>query len=171
MVMARRASLFQREIRVSLSSAAAELLVEKAQVLSEGQVEDQRFYGSTMMSLDLRRLETDVSDQVSAETTTRFSSLAAADKRLQKQTRELAVAEAERLCREPIRDAQVDVNVRADGPHLYIDMDIEADLRARPKSKPSKALEMMTRGGRRGAMRTSRLKTPTRQPLRKANQR
>ena len=128
MARARRASLFQRQVRVSLSSTAAALLVARAQVLSEGQIEHGRFYGSTMMSLDLRRLEDEVSDEVSAETANRFGALAAADPELLAHTRALGIAEAKRLAGSPIGEPQLDVRIRARGPHIQIDIDIEADL-------------------------------------------
>ena len=53
MARARRVSLFQREIRISLSSAALDILYNLAQVLSEGGVDGDAFYGSVMVTIDL----------------------------------------------------------------------------------------------------------------------
>lgn len=135
MASAHRASLFARRIEVALSSAAAELLIKNAQVLSEGQVEGGRFFGSTIVTLDLRRLEGEVSDAVSAETASRFGTLAADDRALQERTRSLAIAEASRLAGYPIRNPQVDVRVRARGPHIRIDIDVEANARKAGRRK------------------------------------
>jgi len=151
MLMARRASLFQREIRVALSSAATELLIDNAQVLSEGQVEEGRFFGSTMMSLDLRRLDSLVSDQLSAETTTRFGKLAATDEQLKAHSRRVAVSEAERLSGTSLREPQLDINVHSEGPTLHIDIDIEAELGVHLLGKPAKRRHGTIRNNRNSA--------------------
>jgi hypothetical protein len=130
MARAFRPSLFQRDIHYRLSSAAIELLFERAQVLSEGQIERGRYYGSTMISLDLNQLEDAIADVISAETAVRFGEVADRDPLLEARAQELGRAEARRLAGE-IHDPQIDIGVRTRGAHLYIDLDIEADLEGR----------------------------------------
>lgn len=128
MARAHRPSLFQKEIHHHLSSAAIELLFERAHVLSEGQVDRDRYFGSTMISLDLNRLEHEIADIISAETAARFGELAATDPSLAARAHAIGCAEARRLAGE-LFDPQVDVGVRTRGAQLYIDLDIEASLR------------------------------------------
>lgn len=128
MARARRPSLFQKEIHHRLSSAAVELLFDRAHVLSEGQVDGDRYFGSTMISLDLNRLEGDIADTISAETAARFGELAVKDPTLAARAHVVGCAEARRLAGE-ICDLQIDVGVRTRGAQLYIDLDIEASLR------------------------------------------
>jgi hypothetical protein len=127
MARAFRPSLFQRDIKYRLSSAAVELLFERAHVLSEGQIDRGRYYGSTMISLDLGRLEDAIADALTAETAVRFGELADRDPLLEARAQALGRAEARRLAG-AIRDPQIDVGVRSRGAHLYIDLDIEAEL-------------------------------------------
>ena len=128
MARAHRPSLFQKEIHQRLSSAAIELLFERAHVLSEGQVERGRYFGSTMISLDLDRLEGEIADIISTETAARFGELAGSDPILAARARAVGCAEARRLAGD-IDEPQVDVGVRTRGAQLYIDLDIEASLR------------------------------------------
>jgi hypothetical protein len=128
MARAWRASLFQRQLSYQLSSAAIELLIERAQVLSEGQIEGTRYFGSTMISLDLRRLEDEVSDPASAATARRLGDLAAEDSHLRRRAGELARAEAERLAGRRLERCQIDLSARARGAQLHIDLDVEARL-------------------------------------------
>ncbi|HUH04029.1 MAG TPA: hypothetical protein VML75_18660, partial [Kofleriaceae bacterium] len=62
LAMARRVSLFEREIRIKLSSAAIEILFDAASHLSEGQVEHGGFFGSVMVTIDLARAARLMSD-------------------------------------------------------------------------------------------------------------
>lgn len=130
MARAFRPSLFQRDINYRLSSAAVELLFDRAQVLSEGQVDRGRYYGSTMISLDLNRLEGDIADAITAETAVRFGTLADRDPLLAARASEIGRAEARKLAGE-LGDAQIDIGVRTRGAHVYIDLDIEAELGGR----------------------------------------
>jgi len=127
MVRAFRPSLFQKEIRHRLSSAGIELLFERAQVLSEGQIDRGRYFGSTMISLDLTRLEDAIADALTAETAARFGELAASDPLLDARAQSVGRAEARRLAGE-ISSPQIDVGIRTRGANLYIDLDIEAQL-------------------------------------------
>lgn len=128
MVLARRVSLFQREIRVRLSSAAIEILLEAASVLSEGGADDDRFFGSTMITIDLTRAADLVSDPCDEASARRLAELIGSDQRLLDRAREVAYGEALRLAGVPIADAQIDLHPRHAGVNLHLDMDIEAKL-------------------------------------------
>lgn len=128
MARAYRPSLFHRQLSFRLSSAAIELVIERAQVLSEGQLEARRYFGSTMLSLDLRRLEDEVSDPISVDTTRRLGVLAEGDPGLIERCRVLALAEAQRLAGRSLESCQIDARVRSRGVHLHIDLDVEATI-------------------------------------------
>ena len=125
MAMARRVSLFERRVQVRLSSAALDVLFDSAQVLTEGQVDAQRFVGSTMVTIDLARAASRVSDDCDAATARRVAELLAADERSRERAREIALAEARRRAGALVAPA-VDLRVRAAGNHLHLDLDVEA---------------------------------------------
>lgn len=126
MAAARRVSLFEREIRVGLSSAAVEILFQLASILSEGSGEDGGYFGSTMITIDLGRAAALVSDPCDAATVRRVAELLAADPRVRERARAVAAAEADRLAGRPLGRAQVDLRVRTSGHHLHMDVDVEA---------------------------------------------
>lgn len=126
MATARRVSLFEREIRVRLSSPAIEILFGLAQVLSEGQVDGGGYFGSTMVTIDLSRATGAVSDECDAATARRVADLLASDPRVRRRATELAIAEAEARAGCQLVSPQVDLRVRASGVHVQIDVDVEA---------------------------------------------
>ena len=124
MATARRVSLFEREIRVGLSSAAVEILFDLASILSEGAHEAGGFFGSTMVTIDLARATTLVSDACDAATVKRVAELIAADPRVRERARGIAAAEADRMAGARLRTPQIDVRARASGRHLHLDIDV-----------------------------------------------
>jgi hypothetical protein len=130
MVTARRVSLFQREIRMSLSSAAIEILFDLAAVLSEGHVEGEAYFGSTMVTFDLARASHLVSDPCDAAAARRLCDELAADPRLRARAHALAQAEAERIAGRPLAEVAVDLRTRASGAHIDLDLDVEARMAA-----------------------------------------
>ena len=126
MAVARRVSLFEREIRVGLSSAAVEILFQLASILSEGSRENGGYFGSTMITIDLGRAAALVSDPCDATTVRRVADLIAADPRVRDRARAVAAAEADRLAGAPLGRRQIDLRVRTSGQHLHIDVDVEA---------------------------------------------
>jgi len=129
MVTARRVSLFQRDVAVSLSSAAIDILFEKASVLSEGQVESSGYFGSTMITFDCARASDLISDACNPATVKRVGDLLGADERVRHRARSLGSAEADRLAGTRLFRAHVDMRVRASGNHLHIDLDVEGKTR------------------------------------------
>lgn len=128
MASASRVSLFARHIDVSLSSAAIDLLFDLAVVLSEGNVDGDSYYGSTMVTFDLARAATHVSDRCDAATVKRMGELLAGDERIKHRARLLGANEARRSAGLPLTSPQVDLRVNVSGNHLHLDLDVEAKL-------------------------------------------
>lgn len=125
MVSTRRVSLFQREIRVSLSSAAIEILFDLASILSEGLQERGAYFGSTMITFDLARASDLVVDPCDAAAARRLCDELSTDPRLRDRARAVAVTEAERIAGGRLVEASVDVRARASGAHIDLDLDVE----------------------------------------------
>jgi len=132
MARARRVSLFEREIRIRLSSAAVEILVQLGSVLSEGQVEEDCFFGSTMVTIDLGRAAPLVSDACGVATARRVGELITHDNRFRRRVKKLALAEALRSAGRPLTDVQIDMRVHQSGTQLQLDMDVEANVEEEP---------------------------------------
>ena len=123
-------SLFEREIRIGLSSAAIEILIDLGSLLSEGQIEDDLYFGSTMMTIDLARASALVSDTCDIATAHKVADLVVRDERVRERARAVAKREAERLAATELIDVQIDVRVNHSGSHLQLDMDVEASVAA-----------------------------------------
>lgn len=128
MASARRVSLFEREIRVRLSSSALEILFDIAAVLSEGGVDGDGYFGSTMITIDLARAGALVSEECDASTARRVCELLSSDRRVAERARRIALDEARARAARPLLRPQVDMSVRATGAHLQIDLDVEASV-------------------------------------------
>jgi len=127
MAAVRRISLFRREIRESVSPAAMEVLFASASRISEGQVgQDGRYYGSTVLTIDLEQLAPHVSDPSSVSTATRLARVLEAEPEVQQQAGRMALEEAARIAGARLRRAEVDVRVRFEGTRVFIDIDVEA---------------------------------------------
>lgn len=126
MARATQVSLFHREIQTSLSSAAVEILLGQAQVLSEGQIDCGLFGGSIMITIDCSDAGTWVSDPCDSTTVRQLADLLLADDRFRASARGLGLREAQRLAGEPLGQAQVEMRLRISGTNLHLDLDIEA---------------------------------------------
>lgn len=129
MAMARRVSLFEREVRIRLAPVAIELIHDAARILSEGELIDDVYNGSTMMTIDLARTADRFSDPPSAATAQRAALLYAADERCRSEARRIALAEARRLAQCDFVAPLVDVESRARGPELHLSLNVEAERR------------------------------------------
>ena len=129
MAMARRVSLFEREVRVRLAPVAVELLHGAARVLTEGELTGDVYAGSTMLTVDLARTREVISDPPDATTAHRVAFLYAADERCRAHARRIAVAEARRLAGADLSTPHVDVESRASGPELHLSINVEAQRR------------------------------------------
>jgi hypothetical protein len=130
MARALRVTLFEREIKERLSGAAVEILLDRAQVLSEGRrsaaaTGGAMFYGSTMLTIDLASAGEQVRESCDPRTCRRVAALVESDPRVQRRVRQIAAREAERLAGTPLGSRVAEVRVRAQGTLLYIDVDVE----------------------------------------------
>jgi len=128
MAMARRVSLFEREVSVRLSPAAVDLLQGAARVLSEGELTGSPYTGSTMMTVDLACTADRVSDPPDASTAQRIAFLYAEDERAREHARRIALAEARRAANCDLAKAHVDVESRARGAALLLSLNVEAQI-------------------------------------------
>jgi hypothetical protein len=133
MAKAARVTLFEREVRERLSSSAVEILLDGAEVLSEGQrVRALRggevFYGSTMLTIDIARAAELVRDRCDDDNARRVSAMMAADPRVGNRLREVAEREATRLAGVTVRAHATDVRFRTTGTTILVDIDLEGVL-------------------------------------------
>jgi len=137
MARALQVSLYEREVRVRLSGPAIEILLGRARVLAEGKRADspsagEAFFGSIMLTIDLRVLDGDVREACDSQAAARVAEMMAADARVLKRVRAIAEREAARLAGGPIRAHSADVRLRAEGALIYVDVDVEGPPAQQP---------------------------------------
>jgi len=135
MAMTRRVSLFEREVAVRLAPVALELLHGAARMLTEGELADDAYAGSTMLTIDLARTADRISDPPDASTAQRVAVLYAADERCRDHARRLAIKEARRIAGCELAATLVDVESRARGPELHLSLNVEAQRERRAASE------------------------------------
>lgn len=126
MARASQVSLFHREIRTSISSAAVEILLGQAQVLSEGHLDSDLYCGSTMITIDCSQAGHWVSDPCDSTTVRQLADLLLKDDRFRASVRELGMREAQRLARRALGTTQIEMSLRTAGTNLHVDLDVEA---------------------------------------------
>jgi hypothetical protein len=127
MARATRVSLFDREVRVRLAPVAVDVLLAEPRLLSEGQLEPDRYIGSTMLSIDLARTADRIAEPPDAATARRVAELLPDDERARARARKIAIREAARAAgAAPLEPPQVDLRVRAAGAVVHLDLDVEA---------------------------------------------
>jgi hypothetical protein len=126
MAMARRVSLFEREVVVRLAPVAVELLHGAARVLSEGELTGDFYAGSTMLTVDLTRTVDRIADPPDASTAQKVALLYAGDERCREHARRIAVAEARKTAGVELTKPLVDVESSARGAELHLSLNVEA---------------------------------------------
>jgi len=144
MAMARRVSLFEREVCVRLAPVAVELLHGAARVLTEGELTGDHYAGSTMMTVDLARTRDQISDPIDATTAARVAALYAADEHCREHARRIAAKEARRIAGCELAASHIDVESRARGHELHLSLNVEAERAQRD----ARGAGTMTRTGR-----------------------
>jgi hypothetical protein len=129
MAMARRVSLFEREVTVRLAPVAVEIIHTAARVLTEGELTGDFYAGSTMLTVDLARTAARVSDPPDVSTAQRVALLYAADDRCRDHAKRIAITEAQRVAACPLSSPLVDVESRAKGPEVHLSLNVEAQRR------------------------------------------
>jgi hypothetical protein len=127
--MARRVSLFEREVTVRLAPVAVELIHGAARVLSEGQLDGNVYAGSTMLTVDLARTADRIADPPDASTAQKVALLYAADERCREHARRIAMTEARRTAGCELAKTTIDVESRARGAELHLSLNVEAQRR------------------------------------------
>lgn len=132
MVRAARIAIFEREVRERLSKAAVEVLLGRADVLSEGQritrTGRQIFEGSTMLTLDLARTVGLFRESADVGTARRLGAMLARDTWARNRIRQIATKEAERLSHTKVHEVSAEMRVSTKGVKILIDVDVEAKL-------------------------------------------
>lgn len=129
MAMARRVSLFERQVSVRLAPVAVDILHGAARMLSEGELAGDIYAGSTMLTVDLTRTAKVVSDPPDASTAQKVAFLYAADERCRDHAKRIALAEARKAAGCELAAAHVDVTSRSRGAELHLSMSVEAQRR------------------------------------------
>ena len=110
MARATRIALFEREVRERLSRAALELVLGRAEVISEGQrgVRGGRdaYFGSTMLTIDLPSLDLLLRDACDAGTARRLAELLESDETAQQRIQALAASRGRAGRRRAARERQ-----------------------------------------------------------------
>ena len=135
--MARRVSLFEREVTIRLAPVALELLHGAARVLTEGELSGDDYAGSTMLTIDLGRTADRVSDPPDATTAQRAALLYGDDDRCRDHARRIAVKEARRIAGCDLANPHVDLESRARGRELHLSLNVEAQRERRALAPPA----------------------------------
>ncbi len=125
----RRVSLFERTVAVRLAPAAADILLGAAKVLSEGELDERGFSGSTMVSISLAATAAQISDPIDTSTAQLLADLCRTDSSMRSRGRELALGQATRLAGSELGTAQVDLEAAAHGAELRLSFNVEAKRR------------------------------------------
>jgi hypothetical protein len=130
MARATRIALFEREVRERISRAALELVLGRAEVISEGQrgVRNGRdaYFGSTMLTIDLPSLDLLLRDACDAGTARRLAELLESDATAGKRIEALAAGEAARVAGATPKSVSTHVTIRSQAAKVFIDIDVEA---------------------------------------------
>jgi len=130
MARATRIALFEREVRERISRAALELVLGRAEVISEGQrgVRGGRdaYFGSTMLTIDLPALDLLLRDACDAGTAHRLAELLEGDATAGKRIEALAASEAARVAGAAPKVVSTHVTIRSQAAKVFIDIDVEA---------------------------------------------
>jgi hypothetical protein len=130
MARATRIALFEREVRERLSRAALELVIGRAEIISEGQrgVRGGRdaYFGSTMLTIDLGSLELLLRDACDAGTARRLAELLDGDTEARARIESLAAAETERVAAGKPSTVSTHIAIRSQAAKVFIDIDVEA---------------------------------------------
>lgn len=128
MARAARVPLIEREVREKIGDAALEVIFTDCARISEGDVHKGRYFGSTMLTIDLQQLER----TLRVDTHHALDALAvmfAEDDRVTRRVQRLAERDAVSRANRPLTQVAVEVRVRTDGSRIFIDADVEATLR------------------------------------------
>ena len=124
--------LVVREVRERINPAALEILLAGARKLSEGQISDlpdgsQRYFGSTMLTLDLANPGPYLRPGLDASDADKLAKAIRTQPSLAEAVRRLAIREAHRLAGVQLRNVEVEIRVAVRDCRVLLDLDVEAD--------------------------------------------
>ena len=126
--------VFKKHGHIAISRALEEELFRSAEVLSEGSCKlgregNDSYFGSTMITFDLRGLERHCRGCLDRNTKEMFARAVEGSVRMRLRAMRIAQAEvARRVSDRPLDTALIETRIRLDGDHLYLDMDLEVPL-------------------------------------------
>ena len=130
MARATRIALFEREVRERISRAALELVLGRAEVISEGQRGARggrdAYFGSTMLTIDLPSLDLLLRDACDAGTARRLAELLEGDATAGERIEALAARESARVAGATPKSVSTHVTIRSQAAKVFIDIDVEA---------------------------------------------
>ena len=130
MARATRIALFEREVRERISRAALELVLGRAEVISEGQRGARNgrdaYFGSTMLTIDLPSLDLLLRDACDAGTAHRLAELLESDAVAAERIEALAAGEAARVAGAAPKSVSTHITIRSQAAKVFIDIDVEA---------------------------------------------
>ncbi len=133
-VTSKKMRLLPLEDSPDLPPWAIELLLEASEQLSEGQVQaeprdEERFYGSTMITIDLERIADRVREPITPELAHAIADALGASEAFHERMERLGRLEAERrIAMRLPRHSDAEVRLRVVGTSILIDVDIECRL-------------------------------------------
>lgn len=128
MARAARVPLIERVVHEKIGDAALEVIFTECHRISEGDVHKGRYFGSTMLTIDLQQLKS----TLRIESDRQLDALAvlfAEDDRVTRRVQRLAERDAVARANVPLTNVAVETRVRTDGSRIFIDADVEATLR------------------------------------------
>lgn len=142
MASVRRVNLFRREIRERLSLPALEILLARARAISEGKLTQkkkgpvkQRYYGSTMLTLELQEAREHIRDPLDAASALKLKEMLREDRRFTNRLREIVQKEAERIAGCSLERVDMEMRLDAEGNRILVDLDLEAATLERSKPR------------------------------------
>ena len=130
MARATQIALFEREVRERLSRTALDLVLSRAEVISEGQRNTRNgrdaYFGSTMLTIDLPSLDLLLRDACDAGTAHRLAELLESDAAAAERIEALAASEATRVAGAAPKSVSTHVTIRSQAAKVFIDIDVEA---------------------------------------------
>jgi hypothetical protein len=130
MARARQIALFEREVHERLSPSAIDLVLRRAQVLSEGQRATRAghdvYCGSTMLTIDLADMAAVLRDACDAGCAARLATQLRTDKAAIARVQTVAANETERLAANRPKSLTAEIRVRNQGSRVFVDVDVEA---------------------------------------------
>lgn len=129
LVRVRPGALLRERSGWALGARAVDELYRVAEVLSEGRCEDDTFYGTTLIAIELTRALEGIGVDVDADVLERVREAISGSVRVRLRAMRLAEEDvARRFPDRRIGTAHTETRFRLEGTRLYVDVDLEAPI-------------------------------------------